>query len=120
MICNSKHHTLLHEGIQAANTNVGNSSVAPSSIPIQRPPKSNAQQRDQSSDSTSRNLNAHIWTIPSICNVSSVLEQECALLGTALVETEKGISKVARALVDPGAEIPLITKSLVKRLKLTR
>ena len=105
IICNSKHHTLLHDSFQATrNETSSDSPVEPTNL------QTNPGER----------ISGLTASVQVCCNNSTSVEQDCVLLGTALVriESEKGWHLIVRALEDPGAEVSLASESLVKRLQL--
>ena len=107
IICNSRHHTLLHDSFQASRNETSNDSpVEPTNLQTNHV----------------ENTSVRTASVQVCCNNSTSVEQDCVLLGTALVriESEKGWHLTARALVDPGAEVSLVSESLVKRLHLPK
>ena len=104
MVCSSKHHTLLHDAIQSSNSSSALSAV---------------QQTSNQTTSTEKiSTDATVHTVTSL--TSSIKLQEAILLGTAVVrvESENGCSTFARALIDPGSEVLIISEALAKRLQL--
>ena len=100
IVCSCKHHTLLHDAMQNPASNDQISSA----------------QQAKSPSATERSLldkNVHSVTTLTSC----VKHQEVVLLGTAVVQVEpyQGTSTFARALIDPGSEISIISKTLAEK-----
>ena len=105
-ICHSKHHTTLHEILSQSQ---GNQSTSSSSNESQLPPPAVV---------TSKTTNNALVTI----NTANVNHNATVLLGTAivLIESDSGKVSQARALIDPGSTVSLVSSSLVHRMKLSR
>ena len=113
LVCNSKHHTMLHDTLRKTSSSSTSQPVSQSFAPAA------VQSSDDQSNST-KSSTAHNTTVSINSSSSNAARSECVLLGTAAVrvESDQGTFINARALVDPCSEITLIAKSLVKRLRL--
>ncbi|XP_071576701.1 uncharacterized protein [Temnothorax nylanderi] len=109
--CGHKHHTTIHQP-NKKSTNSDQSSTKTET----KADSTSTITTDQVAQSTSTNSNAKTVNSASISTSSSVL------LATAqiLIEGCNGERGKARALIDQGSEISLITERLVQRLRLPR
>ncbi|XP_071653735.1 uncharacterized protein [Temnothorax longispinosus] len=109
--CGSKHHTTIHKfkGKQT-NSDQATAKAEPQTD------SSSTSTKEQASQSTSTNTNAKAVNSTSVSQLTSVL------LATAqiIIEGPNGEFTKARALIDQGSEISLITEKIVQRLNLPR
>ncbi|XP_024889769.1 uncharacterized protein LOC112466111 [Temnothorax curvispinosus] len=110
--CGNKHHTTIHQ-FNKKSTNSDQSSTKAETKAVSSP----TIKTDQAAQSTSTNSDVKTVHAASISRSTSSV-----LLATAqiVIESHNGERIKARALIDQGSEISLITERLVQRLRLPR
>ena len=102
--CHRQHHTLLHDAL----TSSPNLSQTASNVSLVQ----NTSSEPVNSDTSTANS---ATALTSSCRSSTVL----LVTAVVVISSQSGATTHARALIDPRAELPFVSESLVQRLPLS-